>query len=161
MAKPQRVSVCFWYENQAEEAATLYTSLIDNSRITNVSRYGAGGPMPEGTAMMVAFELGGVAFHGLNGGPHYKLTPAASLIVECETQAEIDHLWNTLTADGGKEVQCGWLTDRFGLSWQIVPAVMPSLMTGPDKAASGRAMKAMMGMVKLDIAALEAAYRGA
>lgn len=160
MIKPPKVTTCLWFDTQGEEAATLYTSLIDNSRITNISRYGAGGHMPEGLAMLVAFELDGVGFSALNGGPIYQLSPAASLSVGCDTQDEIDRLWSALTAGGGVEIQCGWLTDRFGLSWQIVPNILPALLTDPDAAAAGRTMAAMMPMKKLDLAALLAAHRG-
>lgn len=160
MSKPQRISTCFWYDRDGEEAANLYTSLFDNSRITAVSRYGKGAPLPEGTAMVVEFTLEGVPFQALNGGEHYKLTPAASLCVRCDTQNEIDRLWSRLIANGGAESRCGWLKDRFGLSWQIVPSMMAAWMSDPDPARVARVVAAFMPMNKLDLATLEAAYRG-
>ncbi len=160
MASAQKVSSCLWFDTQAEEAAEFYVSLIPNSRVTGVSRYGRDAPMPEGTALMVTFELDGTKFMGLNGGPLFKFSEATSMVVQCDSQAEIDRLWSALL-DGGKEQQCGWLKDRYGLSWQIVPAALGSLMQGPDPEASRRVMAALMGMVKLDIAQLEAAYEGA
>ncbi len=161
MASVQKVSTCLWFDTQGEDAAKFYVSLLPHSRITGLSRYGKGTRMPEGTAMMVTFELAGTPFMALNGGPHFKLTEACSLVVQCDGQAEIDRLWDVLLSDGGKEQQCGWLKDRFGLSWQIVPSALSSLMQGPDREASGRVMAALMKMVKLDVAALEAAYNGA
>ncbi|MCE9522513.1 MAG: VOC family protein [Alphaproteobacteria bacterium] len=158
MSKPQRISTCLWYDRSGEEAATLYTSLFDNSRITSVSRYSKGAPLPEGTALLVEFTLDGVPFQALNGGPMFKLSEAASLSVRCDTQTEIDRLWNALIAGGGAESRCGWLKDRFGLSWQIVPSMMATWMTDPARAA--RVMAVFMPMNKLDIATLEAAYRG-
>ena len=155
------VTPCLWFDRQGEEAARFYTSLFDSSRITAVSRYGPGGPMPAGLAMVVEFELDGAAFQALNGGPTYQLSEACSLSVACETQAEIDRLWAALTADGGEESSCGWLKDRFGLSWQIVPKSLAAMMTDPDPARVGRVVAAFMPMKKLDVAALEAAYRGA
>lgn len=160
MTKPIRVSTCFWFNAEAEAAATFYTSLLDNSRIVHVSRYGAGAPLPEGTAIVVAFELAGVPFHALNVGSDRQVDMASSIMVHCETQAEIDRIWSALTADGGTELQCGWLRDRFAIAWQIVPNALSRLMTGEDPAASARTMAALRGMVKLDIAALEAAHRG-
>ena len=158
MPKPHRISTCLWFDRNGEEAATLYTSLFENSRIGSVSRYGKGAPLPEGTALMVEFILDGVPYQALNGGPVYKLSEAVSLSVSCDTQAEIDRLWSALTANGGRESRCGWLVDRFGLSWQIVPSMMASWMTDPARAA--RVMAAFMPMQKLDIATLEAAARG-
>jgi len=160
MARPQRISTCIWFDRDGEEAANLYTSLFDNSRITAVSRYGKGAPLPEGTALLVEFTLDGTPFQALNGGPHFKLTEAASLSVRCDTQAEIDRLWTRLAADGGAESRCGWLKDRFGLSWQIVPSQMNAWMTDKDPARVARVTAAFMPMSKLDIATLEAAYRG-
>jgi len=160
MASKQKIFTCLWFDTQAEEAASLYVSLFPNSRITNVSRYGKGAPMPEGTVLTVSFELDGTKFMALNGGPHFKFTEASSMFVECESQAEIDRLWSALLAGGGREQQCGWLKDRYGLSWQIVPSALVSLMQGPDAEASRRVMAAMLRMVKLDIPQLEAAYEG-
>jgi predicted 3-demethylubiquinone-9 3-methyltransferase (glyoxalase superfamily) len=146
---PQKISPCLWFDGQAEEAARFYATLFPDSGITSVT------PGPTGAALVVEFRLAGVRFLGLNGGPMFKFTEAISLSVDCHSQAEIDRLWAALTADGGAPSQCGWLKDRYGLSWQIVPAVLPQLLADPTKA--GRVMGAMMGMVKLDIAALEAA----
>jgi predicted 3-demethylubiquinone-9 3-methyltransferase (glyoxalase superfamily) len=151
----QKVTTFLWFDNQAEEAAKFYTSLLPNSRIVEVSRYGEGAPQPKGTAMVVAFTLDGQEYHALNGGPHYQLTPAVSLAVKCDTQEEVDRLWAALTADGGEPVQCGWLKDRYGLSWQIVPTALPRLLQDPDPEKAKRVMQAMLQMVKLDVAALE------
>jgi len=153
------VKTCLWYESEAEEAANFHVSLLPGSRITQVSRYGKAGPLAEGTVMAVGFELAGHPFMALNGGAHERFNDAHSMVVNCDTQEEIDHLWSALTADGGREVQCGWLKDRYGLSWQIVPAALPRLMSG-DPATANRVMTALLAMVKLDIAALEAAHRG-
>jgi predicted 3-demethylubiquinone-9 3-methyltransferase (glyoxalase superfamily) len=142
-----------WYDTQAEEAASLYVSLFDNSRITQVSRYGEAGPGPKGSAMVVAFELEGRRFNALNGGPTYKLSEAFSLMVDCAEQGEIDRLWSAL-GEGGSYSVCGWLKDRFGLSWQVNYAGLPGLLTGEK---SARVMAAMMKMSKVDIEALEAA----
>ena len=147
------------YDTQAEQAATLYTSLFDG-KIKEVMRYPAGGPRPEGAVLSVTFELLGQTYIALNGGPTFTFSQGFSLMVQVDTQAEIDRLWQTLTADGGKEVQCGWLVDRFGVSWQIVPRQLPSMLSDKDKAKSGRAMQAMMTMRKLDLAKLRAAFDG-
>lgn len=155
-----KIRPCLWFNTEAEEAANFYVSLFPDSRVLEVSRYGEGGPMPAGTALMVVFELAGQQFQALNGGPEFQFTEAISLSVDCATQDEVDHLWGSLTADGGEESQCGWLKDRFGLSWQIVPARLGELMSGPDAEASQRTMQAMLQMRKLDIAALERAYAG-
>ncbi|NUB45544.1 VOC family protein [Fertoebacter nigrum] len=157
MTVPQ-VSTCLWFADQAEPAAMFYTGLVPGSAITGVLRHGAGGLLPQGTALTVSFHLAGRAFTALNGGMEVPFTHAHSMVVACQTQAEIDALWDGLL-EGGTPQQCGWLTDRYGLSWQIVPAILPELLAGGD-AASARAMAAMMGMVKLDIATLEAAHRG-
>jgi predicted 3-demethylubiquinone-9 3-methyltransferase (glyoxalase superfamily) len=156
----QKITPFLWFDNQAEEAARFYVSLFKNSRIGEVSRYGEAGPGPKGQVMVIAFELDGVKFTALNGGPVFKLTEAFSLQVDCQDQAEIDRLWERLTADGGEPSRCGWLKDRFGLSWQIVPANLGQLIGGDDPAKASRAMQAMMQMGKLDIAALEAARQG-
>jgi predicted 3-demethylubiquinone-9 3-methyltransferase (glyoxalase superfamily) len=140
-----------WYDTQAEDAAKFYVSLFDNARITHVSRYGDAGPGPKGSAMVVAFELEGRRFTALNGGPAYRLSEAFSLMVDCTEQADIDRLWTAL-GDGGSYNVCGWLKDRFGLSWQINYAGLPDLMTG---ARAGRVMAAMMKMTKVDIQALK------
>ena len=161
MAYKQKVSTCLWFDTEAEDAAKLYVSLFDKSRITAVSRYGKSMPMPEGTVLTVVFELAGTEFMALNGGPHFKFTEASSMVVLCDTQAEIDRLWGALLAGGGREQQCGWLKDRYGLPWQIVPAKLRDMMKDPDRARTDRVMAALLSMVKLDIAKLEAAYKGA
>lgn len=160
MSKAQKVSTCLWFDTQAEEAAAFYTSLLPNSKITAISRYGAGAPMPEGMPLVVNFELDGREFMALNGGPHFKFTEASSMVVKCDTQAEIDALWSKLTADGGEESQCGWLKDKYGLSWQIIPSKIGDWISGKDKAAAARVMDVIMNSVKLDIAQLETAYKG-
>lgn len=152
------VSLCLWFDGRAEEAAELYVSLVADSRITNVSRYPEGSPGVAGTVMMVHFVLGGIDVQALNGGPAHRFTDAVSLVVNPRTQEEIDKLWDALTAAGGAPGQCGWLTDRFGVSWQVVPPVLGELLSDPDPDRSGRAMQAMLGMSKLDIAALRAAH---
>lgn len=161
MAAPKRISTCLWFNNNAEEAAKFYVSLFPNSRIVQVNRYGPGQPMPEGVAMLVRFELDGVSFAALNGGPTFSLSEAVSLVVTCETQAELDRLWTALTSGGGAESMCGWCKDRFGLSWQIIPAQMEQWMSSPDKAGMERLWGRLMQMRKLDIATLDAAFRGA
>lgn len=153
----QKITPFLWFDDQAEEAANFYVSLFKNSKIKDVSRYGEAGPGPKGKVMVVRFELDGVEFTALNGGPHFKFNEAISLMVNCETQAEVDALWEKLSA-GGKTDRCGWLKDRYGLSWQIVPTVLGKLMSDPDREKSGRVMKAMLQMNKLDIRLLEEAY---
>ena len=147
------------YDNQAEEAAKLYTSIFDG-KIKQTSRYPAGGPKPEGTVLSVTFELLGQTYIALNGGPSFTFSQAFSLMVQVETQAEIDRLWTKLLENGGKPVQCGWLVDKFGMSWQIVPRQLGTMLSDKDHAKSGRAMQAMMGMQKLDLAKLQAAFDG-
>jgi predicted 3-demethylubiquinone-9 3-methyltransferase (glyoxalase superfamily) len=147
------------YDTQAEEAAKLYTSLLDG-KITQTMRYPAGGPKPEGSVLSVTFELLGQPYIALNGGPTFTFGQGFSLMVQVDTQAELDRLWTKLTENGGKEVQCGWLTDKFGVSWQIVPKQLGAMISDKDKGKSGRAMHAMMGMVKLDLAKLQAAFEG-
>lgn len=144
---------CLWFDQQAEEAARFYVKIFKNSRILSVTRYGESGPGPTGTVMTVQFRMNGQEFLGLNGGPQFRFTEAVSFVVYCRTQREIDRLWKRLT-DGGTTVQCGWLKDRFGLSWQIVPTVLPKLMTDKNVARRDRVMRAMFQMTKLDIAAL-------
>jgi predicted 3-demethylubiquinone-9 3-methyltransferase (glyoxalase superfamily) len=155
----QKIVTYLWFNDQAEEAAKLYTSLFKNSEITHVQRYGDEGPGPSGSAMMVSFKLAGQEFFALNGGPQYKFTEAISLFVNCETQEEVDRLWNTLS-EGGEQQPCGWLKDRFGVSWQIIPTALPRLMSDPDPAKAGRVVQAMLQMGKIDIAALERAHAG-
>jgi predicted 3-demethylubiquinone-9 3-methyltransferase (glyoxalase superfamily) len=154
----QKISPCLWYDTQGEEAARFYVSVFKNSEILDISYYPEGSPYPAGTAMVVDFVLDGVEFQALNGGPEYHFSEAISLSVSAETQDEVDELWEKLTSDGGEPGPCGWLKDRYGLSWQIVPRVLSELLGDPDKAKAGRVMQAMMAMGKLDIAALRAAY---
>lgn len=156
----QNVITCLWFDGRAEEAVSFYTSLIPNSRIGDVSRYGPGMPMPEGTALTVMFELGGQEYMALNGGPEFSFTEAASLYVRCDTQEEVDHLWSKLTAGGGEESMCGWLKDRWGLSWQIIPNALGEMLGSPDREKAGRAMQAMLQMRKIDIAGLRRAFEG-
>ncbi len=145
------------FDNQAEEAMQYYTSIFKNSRINSVSRYGEGGPGPKGSVMTASFSLNGQEFVALNGGPYFKFTEAISFVVNCETQDEIDDLWEKLTA-GGQESRCGWLKDKFGLSWQIVPPVLIKLLQDPDREKANRVMQAMMKMNKIDIPTLKQAY---
>jgi len=147
------------YDTQAEEAAKLYTSLFDG-KIKETTRFPAGAPKPEGTVISVTFELFGQTYIALNGGPTFTFGQGFSLMVQVDTQAEIDRLWAKLTENGGKAVQCGWLVDKFGVSWQIVPRQLGRMLANQDRAKSGRAMQAMMGMQKLDIAKLESAFEG-
>ncbi|MBF8257181.1 MAG: 3-demethylubiquinone-9 3-methyltransferase [Anaerolineales bacterium] len=157
---PQRIKTYLWFDHEAEEAANLYTSIFKDSKILNVARYGDAGPGPKGTAMTVNFQLEGQEYIALNGGPMYKFTEAISLLVDCETQEEVDRLWNKLTADGGEESMCGWLKDRFGLSWQIIPTALFRLMSDPDPEKSRRVMEAMLQMKKIDVPTLERAHAG-
>ncbi len=156
----QKISPCLWFDANAEEAMNFYLSIFKNSKVLSVMRYGEAGPGPKGSVMAVSFLLDGTEIMALNGGPHFQITPAISLFVKCETQAEVDYFWEKLLAGGGKTQQCGWLTDRFGVSWQIVPTVLGEMLQDKDAAKSQRAMQAMLGMVKLDIAALKKAYEG-
>jgi predicted 3-demethylubiquinone-9 3-methyltransferase (glyoxalase superfamily) len=153
-----KISPFLWFDDQAEEAASFYVSIFKNSAILGVSRYGEGAPRPAGTAMSVSFVLDGLEFQALNGGPQFPFTEAISLFVKAETQDEIDDLWEKLTSGGGTPSQCGWLKDKYGLSWQIVPPVLFELMGDPDPGKSGRVMQALLGMGKIDIAALRAAH---
>lgn len=153
------IHTCLWFDTQAEEAARFYTSLFPNSRITSVLHYGPGDPMPEGAVMLVVFELDGHAVSALNGGPHYQPSPAASLVVSCADQAEVDRCWSALSAVPEAEM-CGWLVDRWGVSWQIVPQRFMERMEEPPSPARQRMIAAMRQMRKLDVAALELAYTG-
>ena len=161
MAKKQKITTFLWFDSNAEEAATFYTSIFPDSRVTKVARWGKGGPAPEGSVMTVSFELAGQAYIAMNGGPHYKLTPAISLFVSCESQEEVDALWDKLLAGGGKPTACGWLEDEFGLSWQVIPDRLMERMSDPDPVKAGRVAQALMTMQKIDIAAIERAYAGA
>lgn len=153
----QKITPCLWFNNNIEEAVNFYISVFRNSRILSMSHYGPDMPMPEGTVLTIEFELDGQRFTALNGGPEFKFNEAISLMVACDTQAEIDEFWKKLTADGGKEVQCSWLKDKYGLSWQIVPAILPDLISSGDQARTNRVMAAVMKMVKLDIETLKRA----
>ncbi|ESS73119.1 3-demethylubiquinone-9 3-methyltransferase [Methyloglobulus morosus KoM1] len=153
----QKITPFLWFDNQAEEAMNFYVSIFKNSRVLGVNRYGEGAPMPKGTVMTASFELDGQAFTALNGGPIFKFSPAISFVVHCETQAEVDHYWDKLSA-GGKEGQCAWLEDKFGVSWQVVPNALIELLGNPDPAKAGQVMQAMLQMKKIDIAALQRAY---
>jgi predicted 3-demethylubiquinone-9 3-methyltransferase (glyoxalase superfamily) len=153
----QRITPFLWFDHQAEEAANFYTSIFPNSKIVKVARYGEAGPGPPGSAMTVEFQLQGQTFIALNGGPLLKFTEAISFVVNCQTQEEVDTYWEKLS-EGGSEVQCGWLKDKFGLSWQVVPTVFSELYSDPDPKKAARVMKAMMAMKKLDIRALKQAY---
>ena len=150
------ITPCLWFDTEGEDAAKLYTSVFPNSKILDVSRYGAAGPRPEGTVMTVSFELEGQKFLALNGGPEYTFSEAISFQVSCKDQDEVDAFWSKLS-EGGEEGPCGWLKDRFGLSWQIVPTRLTELLSDPDREKSQRVMEAMLKMNKIDIAALEAA----
>jgi predicted 3-demethylubiquinone-9 3-methyltransferase (glyoxalase superfamily) len=160
MAKTQKIAPCLWFDDQAEEAAKFYTSVFRNSKITNISRYTEAGReihgRPPGSVMVVAFELDGQSFTALNGGPIFKFSEAISLQVSCEDQKEVDYYWEKLSA-GGSEQPCGWVKDKYGLSWQIVPRVLPEIFSGPDTKKAARAMDAMLKMKKLDIAKLKRA----
>ncbi|HEY7477404.1 MAG TPA: VOC family protein [Actinomycetota bacterium] len=166
----QKITPYLWFDHQAEEAAQLYVDVFNGrptertltpSRIVEVSRYGEAGPGTPGSAMIVSFELEGQAFTALNGGPHHQFTEAVSFLVHCEGQKEVDHFWDALIAEGGEESMCGWLKDRFGLSWQIVPGRLMELLGDPDPGRSQRAMQAMLQMRKIDIAELERAAEAA
>ncbi len=150
---------CLWFDGRAEEAATFYTQVFPNSSITDVTRYGPGGPLPEGTALTVGFSLDGQRYTALNGGPQFSFTEAVSFQIACADQDEVDHYWARLT-DGGEESQCGWLKDRFGLSWQVVPDELPALLADPDPGRAQRAMQAMLAMRKIDVAAVRRAADG-
>ena len=159
MSTIQKITPFLWFDQQAEEAARFYTSVFKNSRIEAVTRYGTTGPGPQGGVMTVAFELDGQKFVALNGGPAFKFTEAVSFVVNCEDQREVDELWTKLS-DGGQEIECGWLKDKYGLAWQIVPTVFFEMIQDQDVERKQRVMTAMMQMKKFDIDGLEAAYRG-
>jgi len=150
----QKIITFLWFDNQAEEAANFYTSIFKNSKIGKISRYGEAGPGPKGSVMGITFQLEGQEFFALNGGPHFKFTPAISLFVNCETQEEVDALWSKLSS-GGREDRCGWLTDKYGLSWQIIPKVLGELLGHSDPQIAQRAMKVMLQMSKIDIQKLK------
>jgi predicted 3-demethylubiquinone-9 3-methyltransferase (glyoxalase superfamily) len=160
----QKITPFLWFDDNAEEAVKFYTSIFKSSKVGKIARYDEAGEKaagrPAGSVMTVEFQLEGQDFVALNGGPQFKFTEAISFVVSCKTQAEVDHYWNKLIADGGKEVQCGWLRDKFGLSWQIVPTVLGEFLTSKDAGKSQRVMEAMLKMVKLDIDKLKKAYAG-
>jgi predicted 3-demethylubiquinone-9 3-methyltransferase (glyoxalase superfamily) len=155
----QKITPFLWFDDKAEEAVNFYVSIFKNSNIETVSRYGDAGPGPKGSVMIVQFQLEGQRFTALNGGPIFHFTPAISLLVDCQTQEEVDDLWQKLSA-GGRPDRCGWLTDKYGLSWQIIPAALGKLMSDPDPEKSKRVMQAMLQMNKIDIKRLEQAHEG-
>jgi predicted 3-demethylubiquinone-9 3-methyltransferase (glyoxalase superfamily) len=155
----QKITPFLWFDTQAEEAAKFYASIFPNSRILKTARYGEAGPGPKGSVMTVEFELDGQRMIALNGGPHFKFTEAISLSVDCRDQKEVDHYWSKLS-QGGQESMCGWLKDRYGLSWQVNPAILGELFADPDAKKAKRVMEAMLKMKKIDIAALKRAYEG-
>lgn len=157
MAKMQKIIPFLWFDMEAEEAANFYVSIFEDSRIVKMARYGQAGPRPEGMVMTVAFQLEGQDFTALNGGPEFEFNEAVSFLVNCETQEEVDELWDKLSA-GGEKGPCGWLKDRFGVSWQIVPTVLQEMLQDEDADRANRVMKAMLQMTKIDIPALEKAY---
>lgn len=153
----QKITPFLWFDTQAEEAANFYISVFKDGKIVSVSRYGEAGPGPKGSAMSVVFEIEGQQFYAVNGGPHYTFTPAISPFVNCESQEEVDALWEKL-CDGGRPNRCGWLTDKYGLSWQIIPSALPKLLQSSDAAKSSRVMKAMLSMTKIDVQELKKAH---
>ena len=155
----QKITPFLWFDNKAEEAMNFYVSIFENSKVVSVSRYGEGAPAPKGTVMSATFQLEGQEFIALNGGPHFAFTPAVSFFVKCETQDEIDEMWEKLSA-GGETQRCGWLKDKFGLSWQIVPPILGQYLQDQDPEKAKRVMMAMLQMDKIDIAKLKQAYAG-
>lgn len=153
----QPITPFFWFDSEAEEAVNFYTSLFKNSKITSTLRYGEGAHRPAGSVMVMGFELNGQAFTALNGGKYHDFTPAISFVIKCEDQAEVDHYWDNLL-EGGQAMQCGWLTDRFGITWQITPTILLKMMADKDANKAQKVTQAMMQMVKLDIAPLQKAY---
>ena len=155
----KKISPCLWFDNRIGEAVDFYIAVF-GGKVLDTSHYGEGGPQPKGTPLSITFVLQDEQFIAINGGPHFKFNEAVSFLVKCETQAEVDRYWSALTADGGEESRCGWLKDRYGLSWQIIPSVLGRYLTDHDAARARRTMQAMMTMKKLDIAALQAAHAG-
>lgn len=153
----QKITPFLWFDNQAEDAAKFYASIFKNAKVGAITRYGEAGPGTPGSVLTVEFELDGLSFVALNGGPHFKFTEAISMQIACETQEEVDRLWSKLTEDGGQPGQCGWLKDKFGLSWQVVPTALPRLLKQPDAEKANRVMQAMLQMTKIEIAELERA----
>ena len=156
----QKIVPFLWYEDKAEEAVNLYISLFKNSEITNIKRYGPDAPFPEGFPFVIEFTLDGQEYIAMNAGPHTEFTDAVSMMVYCDDQEEVDRLWEALLADGGQEQACGWVTDKFGLRWQITPTVLMEMMKDPDTEKADRATQAMLKMIKLDIAELQRAFDG-
>jgi predicted 3-demethylubiquinone-9 3-methyltransferase (glyoxalase superfamily) len=156
----QKITPFLWFDGKAEEAANFYTAIFDNAKIVDIRRYGEAGPGAKGSVMTATFQLAGQEFVALNGGPHFTFTPAISFFVNCETQQEVDRLWDALLAGGGEPNRCGWLRDKYGVSWQIIPSALGHMLQDKDTAKSTRVMQAMLKMVKLDIVALQAAYNG-
>jgi predicted 3-demethylubiquinone-9 3-methyltransferase (glyoxalase superfamily) len=156
----QKIVTNLWFDTEAEEAANFYISIFKDSQINNVSHYGEAGPREAGQVLTVDFELAGQQFTGINGGPDFKFNEAVSLLINCEDQAEVDYYWENLLADGGQELPCGWLKDKYGLAWQVIPKQLGELMSDPDPAKSNRVMAAMLKMVKIDVAELEKAHAG-
>lgn len=156
----RKITPCLWFDTQALEAATFYTSVFKNSRVIDVSHYGEAGPREADLVLAVRFEIDGTEFMALNGGPEFTFDEAISFQIHCADQEEVDEMWERLLEGGGVESECGWLKDRFGLSWQVIPTRLEELLADPDKDRADRTMKAMLGMVKLDVAALEAAADG-
>ncbi|MDQ0820980.1 putative 3-demethylubiquinone-9 3-methyltransferase (glyoxalase superfamily) [Arthrobacter sp. V4I6] len=155
----EKITTCLWFDNQAEEAAEFYVSVFEDGKVLDVARYGEGGSGPAGQAITVRFEIGDRTFTALNGGPAFTFSEAVSFVVDCASQEDVDRYWAALS-QGGSEGQCGWLKDRYGVSWQVIPSVLGQLIGGPDPVGSQRAMQAMLAMHKLDIAALQKAYDG-
>jgi predicted 3-demethylubiquinone-9 3-methyltransferase (glyoxalase superfamily) len=157
----QKITPMLWFDNQAEEAMNFYTSVFKDSEVLEVSRYGEGGPGLAGSVMVASFKLNGSQFTALNGGPHFKFTEAISFVIDCGDQDEVDYYWNALTADGGEESQCGWLKDKFGLSWQVTPRILSELLGDKNPAKAGAAMQAMLQMKKIEIPKLKEAFDNA
>ena len=155
----QKITPFLWFDRQAEQAMNFYVGIFKNSKVLSVNRYGKGAPLPEGTVLTASFELNGLKFVALNGGPMYKFSPATSFVVDCDTQAEVDYYWEKL-GEGGKYNRCAWLDDKFGVTWQVVPKQLGQLLSAPDPVKAGRVMQAMMQMSKIDIATLQRAHDG-
>ena len=160
MSIKQKITPFLWFDGNAEEAMNFYVSLFPDSKVLELTRYPEGAPAPKGTLMTGAFQLAGQRFVALNGGPMYKFTEAVSFVIDCETQQEVDHFWDGLIAGGGQPSQCGWLKDRFGLSWQVIPTILTTLLGDGDPAKAGRVMGAMLKMTKIEIDLLERAHEG-
>jgi len=156
----KKISPCLWFDKDAEQAMNFYLSVFRDGKPGEILRYGENAPMPAGTVLTAAFEIEGMSFIALNGGPHFRFNEAVSFSIDCRSQAEVDYFWDALTADGGQPSQCGWLKDKFGLSWQVVPVVLYEMLTDKDCAASQRVMHAFMQMTKYDVAALKRAFEG-